>query len=124
MTRRAEAQFTIRQWNETNLIEREDGRKLTHAEVIYAYTGALEGESRVELLMFYGSDGNAVYSGFEWFIGSLEGKAGEFVSSRGLGVISDLGPGELAQRYLVRSDGKIDGKPTPYFRIMHAVVEK
>ena len=62
--------------------------------------------------------------GHPWKFGIAKDKAGEFVTSRGFGVISDLGSGELAQRYLVRSDGSIDGKPTPYFRIMHAVVKK
>ncbi len=61
--------------------------------------------------------------GHPWKFGIAPDKAGEFVSSRGFGVISDLGSAELAQRYLVRSDGNIDGKPTPYFRIMHAVVK-
>lgn len=62
--------------------------------------------------------------GHPWKFGIARDKAGEFVTSRGFGVISDLGAGELARRYLVRSDGSIDGKPTPYLRIMHAVVTK
>jgi methyltransferase (TIGR00027 family) len=62
--------------------------------------------------------------GHPWKFGIAKDKAGEFVTSRGFGVISDLGSGELAQRYLVRSDGSIDGKPTPYVRILHAVVKK
>jgi methyltransferase (TIGR00027 family) len=62
--------------------------------------------------------------GHPWKFGIAKDKAGEFVTSRGFEVISDLGSGELAQRYLVRSDGSVDGKPTPYFRIMHAVVKK
>jgi hypothetical protein len=62
--------------------------------------------------------------GHPWKFGIAKDKAGEFVTSRGFEVISDLGSGELAQRYLVRSDGSVDGKPTPYFRIMRACVKK
>ena len=62
--------------------------------------------------------------GHPWKFGIAKDKAGEFVTSRGFGVVSDLGAGELTQRYLVRSDGSIDGKVTPYLRIMHAVVKK
>ena len=62
--------------------------------------------------------------GFPWKFGIARDKAAEFVTSRGFNVVSDLGAGELAQRYLLRSDGSIDGKPTPYFRIMHAVIKK
>lgn len=60
--------------------------------------------------------------GYPWKFGIAKDKAVEFITSRGFGVVLDLGAGELTQRYLVRSDGSIDGKPTPYFRIMHAVV--
>ena len=56
--------------------------------------------------------------------GIAEGQASEFVTQRGLKVISDLGSEELAQKYLVRSDGTIDGTPTAYERIMHASVDR
>ena len=62
--------------------------------------------------------------GHPWKFGIDPGKAGDFVTSRGFSVVSDLGAKELAQRYLVGSDGKIDGQPTPFFRIMHAVIKK
>jgi hypothetical protein len=56
--------------------------------------------------------------------GIAKGQANEFVTQRGLKVISDLGSEELAQKYLVRSDGTIDGNPTAYERIMHASVDR
>jgi methyltransferase (TIGR00027 family) len=56
--------------------------------------------------------------------GIAKGQANEFVTQRGLKVISDLGSEELAQKYLVRSDGTIDGTPTAYERIMHASVDR
>lgn len=62
--------------------------------------------------------------GEPWKFGIAEGQTAEFVAQRGLRVISDLGAKELAGKYLVRSDGSLDGKPTPYCRIIHAVVRK
>jgi methyltransferase (TIGR00027 family) len=62
--------------------------------------------------------------GHPWKFGIARDKAGEFLTSRGFEVISDLGSAELAQRYLVRSDGSIDGQPTRYVRIVHAAVRK
>ena len=59
-----------------------------------------------------------------WKFGIAEGQTAEFVAQRGLRVISDLGAEELARKYLVKSDGSLDGRPTPYFRIVHAVVKK
>ena len=61
--------------------------------------------------------------GHPWKFGIAPDKAGAFVTRRGFEVISDLGSGELAQRYLVRSDGSIDGKPAPYVRMVHAGVK-
>ncbi len=62
--------------------------------------------------------------GYPWKFGIAPSKAAHFVSSRGFDVISDLDAGQLAQRYLVRSDGTVDGRPTPYVRILHAVVKE
>jgi methyltransferase (TIGR00027 family) len=62
--------------------------------------------------------------GYPWKFGIAPEKAAEFVNQKGFAVISDLGAEELARQYLVRSDGNIDGKPTPYFRIIHAVLKK
>lgn len=56
--------------------------------------------------------------------GIAEGHSREYVTQRGLKVISDLGPKELANRYLVRSDGSLDGSPTAFARVMHARVEQ
>ena len=66
----------------------------------------------------------AEVKGEPWIFGIAEGKSAEFLTQRGLDVISDLGAEELARRYLVKSDGSLDGIPTPYYRIIHAVVRK
>lgn len=61
--------------------------------------------------------------GYPWRFGLVPDQAGQFAKSRGFGVLSDLDAGQLARRYLVRSDGTLDGKPVPFVRIMHAVVK-
>jgi methyltransferase (TIGR00027 family) len=45
-----------------------------------------------------------------------------FVNLRGLDVASDLGPHELTERYLIRSDGTVSGKVSGFLRIVHASV--
>jgi len=62
--------------------------------------------------------------GEPWKFGIAEGQTVDFMARRGLRVISDLGTKDLAGRYLVKSDGSLDGTPTPYRRIVHAVVSE
>ena len=62
--------------------------------------------------------------GEPWRFGIAEGRSADFVTERGLDLVSDLGAGELARRYLVKSDGSLDGQPTPYWRVVHAVVRE
>jgi len=60
--------------------------------------------------------------GEPWIFGIGEGEAEHFVNQRGLVVLSDLGPDELTQQYLVQSDGSIDGRMLECVRILHASV--
>lgn len=45
-----------------------------------------------------------------------------FVSQRGMRLISDLGPDQLSQRYLIDSQGQPRGKIAEFLRIVHAEV--
>ncbi len=63
-------------------------------------------------------------AGEPWKFGIPHEKTGEFFGRRGFKVIADLGAKELAGQYLIRSDGKLDGKPTPYIRIAYAGVSR
>jgi methyltransferase (TIGR00027 family) len=45
-----------------------------------------------------------------------------FVNLRQLALVSDLGPMELTQRYLIRTDGTVNGKIAEFLRIAHATV--
>jgi hypothetical protein len=53
-------------------------RAFTHADVKRKYEGDMEGESTVEFLMFYNTDGSSNYVGIEDFVGSIGGKKGSF----------------------------------------------
>lgn len=61
-------------------------------------------------------------NGEPWKFGIPEDEVEDFVSQRGLKLISDLGDKELTKNYLIRSNGKPDGHPTPWRRVIHASV--
>lgn len=62
------------------------------------------------------------YKGEPFIFGIAAGKSGAYVEQRGLTVLSDIGPKEMEDRYLTRSDGKLDGPCSSGFRIMHASI--
>jgi methyltransferase (TIGR00027 family) len=62
------------------------------------------------------------HKGEPFVFGIAEGKCASFVKQHGLNVLSDIGPKEMEARYLMRSDGKLDGPCSSGFRIMHASV--
>ena len=60
--------------------------------------------------------------GEPWIFGIEEGKAEQFVNQRCLVILSHLGPEEQTKKYLVRSDGSIDGPIHECSRILHVSV--
>ena len=46
----------------------------------------------------------------------------KYINDHGLKMVSNIGPQDLTQMYLVGSNGKPDGQPSPHFRIIHARV--
>jgi len=63
-------------------------------------------------------------TGEPWKFGIPKRKTAAFFDSRGFKVITDLGAEELADKYLMGSDGEVDGKPTPYVRVAYAGVAR
>jgi len=63
-------------------------------------------------------------AGEPWKFGIPHRKTAAFFNSRGFRVITDFGAKELADQYLVGSDGELDGNPTPYVRIAYAGVSR
>jgi hypothetical protein len=82
MKNQANGRFAIKSWDEKPWSEGQDPPKLTRATVTKTFTGDLEGESQVEYLMTYRSDGSATFVGLERITGRIAGKTGTFVLQR------------------------------------------
>lgn len=106
MKRTANARFAIKGWDEKPYSEAQGLPKLTRATVSKTFSGDIEGESQVEYLMMYRSDGSASFVGLERVVGRLNGKSGSFVLQRvgtfeggqakeSYSVVSGSGTGEL-----------------------------
>jgi Protein of unknown function (DUF3224) len=106
MKRTANARFAIKGWDEKPYSETQGLPKLTRATVSKTFSGDIEGESQVEYLMMYRSDGSASFVGLERIVGRLNGKSGSFVLQRtgtfeggqakeSYSVVSGSGTGEL-----------------------------
>ena len=98
--------FTIKAWDEQPWAEVDEAPKLTHARVTTTYSGDLDGEGTSGLLMAY-DQADAGYTGYERFVGSLDGRPGSFVLRLGGGfadgaatttwtVVEGSGTGDLA----------------------------
>ena len=78
MTTRANATFQIKNWDEKTYEEIGDPLKLTRASVSCVYQGDIEGESKLEYLMAYSTDG-ASFVGLEHLVGRIGGRSGSCV---------------------------------------------
>ncbi len=87
--------------------------------VDYLPEPAIKADSGVRRIAFrMALAGEPILSGFPEGVDAAEA----YLNERGLDVLSDVGHEELTRMYLMGSDGKPDGKPSPYFRIAHARV--
>lgn len=68
--------FSITQWDEDTLSEKSEGIKVSHASIKQMYSGDMSGESSVEFLMSYQSQMTAKFTGFETFVGVINGMRG------------------------------------------------
>jgi methyltransferase (TIGR00027 family) len=98
------------------------GKALPGSSVVFDYMlePVIRGDYR-----YYGSRqiaGAVARRGEPYVFGIAEGAGNDFVRARGFVPLSDLGPSELTQRYLIRSDGSADGRMAEFLRIMHARV--
>ncbi len=79
----ASTDFAVKSWSESTwegLNNREaEGPRRTHAEVVYAYKGDVEGESTVHYLMNYNDEKSGQFVGLEYFQGKVHGREGSFV---------------------------------------------
>jgi hypothetical protein len=110
MKRTANARFAIKGWNEKPYSEVQGLPKLTRATVSKTFSGDIEGESQVEYLMMYRSDGSASFVGLERVVGRLNGKSGSFVLQR----IGTFEGGQAKESYSV-----VSGSGTGELRTLH-----
>jgi len=79
MSTRANATFTIKNWDEKPYDEQDGLQKMTRASVTNEYKGDIDGTGTLEYLMVYAEDGSATYVGLERIIGRLGDRSGSFV---------------------------------------------
>jgi hypothetical protein len=127
----AEASYSVSSWDENTIIDIGEGAKITVAKIGLAYSGDIEGVSKVEYVMTYSTDGTASFVGFEQIVGKIAGKVGSFViqhigkfekgvARSELKIIPGAGSGELKGldgigNYSVEENGV--GKVTMQFSI-------
>ncbi|MHC6645514.1 DUF3224 domain-containing protein [Alteromonas sp. HB246098] len=103
--------FSITQWDEDTLSERAEGIKVSQASIKQVYSGDMSGESSVEFLMSYQSQMSAQFTGFETFVGVINGLRGTVtfqhkgkfengVASSDFESIKDSATGELTGKAL------------------------
>lgn len=76
---KAIATIQITDWQEEIYDGESDGVRLSRATVKQSYSGIIEGESTVEHLMIYHTNGSADFVGQERIIGSVNGRSGTVV---------------------------------------------
>jgi hypothetical protein len=79
MSVRASAAYTVKSWDENEVVETDDGGKVTRASVTGEYTGGIEGSATTESVMTYRADGTADFVGMERIVGRVGGRSGSFV---------------------------------------------
>lgn len=91
------------------------------SSVVYDYI--LDAAYREDGAGLYGARGSAIAAatrGEPFLFGWSQSGAAAYAAAHGLTVESDLGPAELTARYLIRSDGRPDGRMAEFLRIIHA----
>jgi Protein of unknown function (DUF3224) len=79
MATSATATFQIEGWDEDDIMETDDGARVTRAKVSRSFEGDIEGAGTVEWLMAYDEDGSATFVGIERIVGSIGGRTGTVV---------------------------------------------
>lgn len=67
--------FTMKQWDEQPYREQEGQPKMAQAEVVFSYSGQIDGESFCRYLLTYGEK-RASYVGLHRFVGTIDGREG------------------------------------------------
>ncbi|HBW21088.1 MAG: DUF3224 domain-containing protein [Streptosporangiaceae bacterium] len=103
MTAHAEGTSSVTAWNESTYQELDGKAKLTRATVTFSFSGDLAGEGSWDALMYYRSDGTAVFTGLQRVTGQIGGREGTFV----LQADGSFAEGEARSRWQI-----VDGSGT------------
>ncbi len=103
MTAHAEGTSSVTAWNESTYQELDGKAKLTRATVTFSFSGDLAGEGSWDALMYYRSDGTAVFTGLQRVTGQIGGREGTFV----LQAVGCFAEGEARSRWQI-----VDGSGT------------
>jgi hypothetical protein len=75
----ATGSFEVKHWSEAPYEERDDGAKLTRAEVDQSFTGDIAGDGFAQWLMSYRRNGTAHFVGLQRVTGVIGDRNGSFV---------------------------------------------
>ena len=92
---RANSTFAVKSWDEQTSSEVDGHLKITHANVVFTYTGDVQGEGAMQYLMLYRDDESAAVIGLERITGKLNGRSGSFVLSHHGGYANGVASGEF-----------------------------
>jgi hypothetical protein len=79
MTTYLKGTFEAKSFDEETSEEFEGGTKLTKARIVQTMAGDFEGDSTIDYLMHYRSDGTASFVGFQRFVGRVKERSGSLV---------------------------------------------
>ncbi|WP_400193991.1 DUF3224 domain-containing protein [Hymenobacter sp. B81] len=79
MNTRATGLLELESWNEESCSEADGQTTLARARVTQTLSGDIEGESQLEVLLFYHADGTASSVGLEHVVGRVGNRAGSFI---------------------------------------------
>lgn len=106
-SRKVNARFEIKTWDEKPIDDEAAERKVTRATVTKEYSGDITGTSLTEWVMAYTPDGSAIFVGLERIRGAIEGHTGSLVlqhvgtfadeaAKAAISVVAKSGTGDLA----------------------------
>lgn len=84
------ATFAVKSWDEQTSSEVDGHLKITHADVVFSYSGDVEGEGAMQYLMLYRDDETAAVIGMERITGRLGGRSGSFVLQHSGGYANEV----------------------------------
>ncbi|MEC3979234.1 DUF3224 domain-containing protein [Amycolatopsis sp. H20-H5] len=119
--------FAMKSWDEKVVSGTDGGPRVACAHATMAYTGVVEGESVLDLLLYYAGEGfdgvGTAAPGFERFEANVDGRAGSFVVKHETGfdaagihstftIVPGSGTGELAGITGSGTTSGVMGEPT------------